>query len=129
MRCLTVGVKITLYIAPVRRKKIFFSVAYTAYRPIRLSYKPSNGSSPIVVPQYRPESFGSTHAFVMVDSDLMLCIQEYRSGLLIYCVHHSGGASIPGRKLTNRGNLFTNSGAPWLVALALPTLELCITCG
>ena len=82
-----------------------------------------------MVPQYRPESFGSTAELGIVDSDLSAQHTGDGSGLLNYCVYHGGGATIPGKKLTNRGNLFTNSGTPWLVALALPTLELCITCG
>ena len=63
-----------------------------------------------MVPQYRPESFGSTAEVWIVDSDLMQSIQEYRSGLLNYCSIHGGGASIPGKELTNRGNLAAHCG-------------------
>ena len=63
-----------------------------------------------MVPQYRPESFGSTAELGIVDSDLSALHTGDGSGLLNYCVYHGGGATIPGKKLSFSGNLAAHCG-------------------
>ena len=118
-------VELLLYSMPESRKKVKFFYSIQRFAIVHTV-------SPILVIPSTPECSASTRhsrAFLgkwtgSPDAQHLVLVLATKKVL-----EYSGGASISGKELRNRGNLFTNSGTPWLVALALPTLELWLTCG